>query len=134
MAGDYSSQFQSALYAKLSGDATLMGMVSAIYDHVPETAIFPYISMGEIDARDSSTFGKDGQIMTATLHIWSRQRGRKEAQQIMARIHDLLHKGTLNVSGAEFAGSYYDFSAVILDGDGLTYHGIARYRAIVTEV
>ena len=134
MAGDLSQPMQAALYAKLIGDSALMSMIQGVYDHVSEGANFPYITMGETESRDSSTFGKNGQAFSLTLHVWSRSRGRKEAQQIMTRIHDLLHKGAMTVAGGEFAGSIYDFGTVLLDPDGLTYHGVARYRAVVMEV
>lgn len=133
MSGDLTSELQAALYTKLTGDTTLMALISGVYDRVPEGATFPYVSIGEIDSQDDSTFSLDAQSVTMTIHTWSRQRGKKQTQQIMARIHDLLHRGSMAISGGYFAGSVHKFSTVLDDPDGLTYHGVARYQSRVSE-
>ena len=62
-------------------------MVSGVFDHVPEGQAFPYVTIGESTAADFSTKTEAGQEHTITIHAWSRERGRKETKQILARIY-----------------------------------------------
>lgn len=121
---------QQAVYAALIGDAALMAMISGVHDHVPPETAFPYVTIGAVTAVDRSTMAKDGQVHTVTLHSWSRGRGRKEAKEIMAAIHGLLHKGALSVAGHAHAGTMFEFAETLLDPDGLTYHGVQRFRTV----
>ena len=96
---DASWPLQKAVFARLSGDAALMTLVTAIYDQVPEEPSFPYVTIGEDTAMDWGTKSTQGQEVTLTIHAWSRARGRREVKQIMAEIYRLLHEATLIVSG-----------------------------------
>jgi hypothetical protein len=126
---------QQAVFAALDGDASLDALIGAgrVFDHVPENQDFPYVTVGEATAVDASTMGKDGQQHTITLHAWSRGRGRKEVKQILGAIHDLLHKSTLAITGHVHAGTIFEFSETFVENDGLTYHGVARYRSVTLD-
>lgn len=127
---------QQAVFSALSGDAgvqALVGNPARVFDHVPENTEFPYVTVGEATAVDGSTMAKDGQRHTITLHVWSRARGRKETKQVLAAIHDVLHKGALTIAGHVHAGTVFEFTDTFLDPDGLTYHGVARYRTVTLD-
>jgi len=128
---------QQAIFAALAGDATLKGLIgdpARLYDHVPTDAAFPYVTLGEARAADGSTMAKDGQVHTVTVHAWSRERGRKEAKALMAAIHGVLHKGNLSVSGHVHAGTVFESAETLLERDGLTYHGVQRFRTVTMGV
>ena len=65
------------------------------------------------------------------MDIWSRYRGSKEAKEIMDRIHTLLHDSSLTVSGTNLINLRFEFSDLVRDPDGITRHGIMRFRAIL---
>lgn len=127
---DASWPLQQAVFSALSGDATLSAMVSGVFDHVPEGQAFPYVTIGESSAADFSTKTEAGQEHTMTIHAWSRERGRKETKQILARIYDLLHDQALSVAGFTNVLTRYVSAETVLEEDGLTHHGRARYRLI----
>ena len=129
MSADSSWELQQAIYTALTGDSTLMGMIQGVHDHVPQGQVFPYVTIGEATARDWSAVGLNGIETTLILNVWSRARGRKQAKQIMAEIHRILHDADLTVTGHALADLRFEFSETTLDPDGLTYHGITRYRA-----
>ena len=51
----------------------------------------------------------------------------------MARIYALLHESNLSVTGASLVNLRFEFSDVIKENDGLTMHGLQRFRAIVFD-
>lgn len=124
---------QKAMYAALTGDATLMALVTGVHDRVPAGAAFPYITIGEVSGTDWSHKTGAGQRVSVTLHAFSRQGGRKEAASILDRVHALLHDANLSVEGQHAVMIRYDGGEITLETDGLTYRGSARFT-VLTEV
>ena len=132
---DHSFELQKTIFTTLNGDNTITSTFSAtVHDHVPQGTSFPYIVIGEGTMTDeSSAKTLDFNNFTLTIHIFSRNRGRKEAKQIMARIYELLHNQNLSVTGANHINTRFEFSDVIKENDGLTYHGVQRFRTILHD-
>lgn len=122
---------QTAVYDRLTGDATLMAVAAAVHDQVPENATFPYLTIGEDTAVDFGTKSEPGQELTLTLHAWSRAHGRKQVKDILARVHALLHEQPLTVAGFTHVLTRFLSTETFRDPDGLTQHGVARYRILV---
>lgn len=120
-------EIQKALYEKLSADATLMGLVSGVYDSVPERSEFPYITIGNIAASDNSKLGAVGYIVSASLNVYSRGKGRKEVLAIMDRVKLLVADG-LTPSGYLRAQVKLIAEESDLLGDGVTYKAVLGYR------
>ena len=132
---DHSFELQKTIFTTLNGDNTITSTFSAtVHDHVPQGTSFPYIVIGEETMTDeSSAKTLDFNNFTLTIHIFSRNRGRKEAKQIMARIYELIHNQNLSVTGANHINTRFEFSDVIKENDGLTYHGVQRFRTILHD-
>ena len=132
---DHSFELQKTIFAKLNTDSNIKNTLSAtVHDHVPSGTVFPYIVIGEETMTDeSSTKDIDFNNFTLTIHTFSRNRGRKEAKQIMARIYELLHTANLSVSGATHVNTRFEFSDIVKEQDGLTYHGVQRFRTILQD-
>ena len=132
---DHSFELQKTIFTTLNGDNTITSTFSAtVHDHVPQGTSFPYIVIGEETMTDeSSAKTLDFNNFTLTIHIFSRNRGRKEAKQIMARIYELLHTANLSVSGATHVNTRFEFSDIVKEQDGLTYHGVQRFRTILQD-
>jgi hypothetical protein len=130
MSADSSWPLQQAIFTALTGDATLMGTITGVFDHVPQGTVFPYVTVGENTARAFRAVGIQGIEATLVLHVWSRARGRKEVKEIMAEIHRILDDAALAVAGHALVNLRFEFSESILAGDGMTEHGVARYRAV----
>ena len=126
MTADSSWELQKAVYTALTGDGALMAMITGVHDHVPQDTAFPYVTLGESTAVE---IGRGGVELTLVLHVWSRERGRRETKQILAEINRILNKADLTVPGFVLMWFFFEFSRTLLDSDGATYHGIARYSA-----
>ena len=130
---DSSWELQQAIYGALTGDPTLMALITGVHDHVPQGTAFPNITVGESTVRDSSAASVIGIETTLILHVWSRERGRKEVKQIMAELHRILHDADLTVAGHALVDLRFQFGETFLEPDGVTRHGFTRFRAITDE-
>lgn len=122
---------QQAVYDRLAADATLSTIApGGVYDHVPQSTVYPYITLGYAAADNAGTKTEDLREFTFTVNVWSRQRGHKEARTIQERIRTLLHRVALTVSTGHVIDIEEDFSESFLDEDGKTYHGVQRFKAL----
>ena len=123
---------QTTIYSTLSSDNTLTNTLGAgVFDEVVENATYPFVALGEETAIDYSTKDLDGGEFTINIHVWSQYKGAKQTKEIMDRIHDLLHDSSLSVSGFNLANLRFEFSDILRDPDGITRHGVMRFRAII---
>lgn len=128
---------QDAIYAALSGSAALQALIgnpARLYDHVPEDAAFPYVELGEVSARRFDSASRGGLDCQLTLNVWSRYQGRREAKQILDAIYGVLHDGTLSVAGNAHVLTSFQSAETRRDDDGLTYHGVVKYRVLVQAI
>ena len=57
----------------------------------------------------------------------------KEAKNILQRVYTLLHEVDVSVSGANLIDLRCEFSSEVLENDGVTRHGVMRFRAFITD-
>lgn len=129
----HSVELQKTIYTALNSDATLSAMITGVYDDVPEGSTYPYVVIGEQTAVNFGSKTLDGLEHTLTVHVWSQYRGRKEAKEIMERIYNILHESNLSVTGANLVNLRQEFETTLVDSDGITRHGIMRFRAVVFD-
>ena len=89
---------QKAIHQRLSTDAALLGLMSGaprIYDDVPRSPTFPYITHGASTVRDWSTGTDEGHEHIVTLHVWSRGAGRKPVHELLGAIEGALDQQPL---------------------------------------
>lgn len=105
-----------------------------VFDGTPENEPHPYITTGEMIARDWSDKFEDGQEVHSTLHVWSQYPGRKEVLEITDEIEQALTSGPLNLgNGFRAVVDELDSVNVIVDIDGVTRHGILTFRYLIEE-
>jgi len=122
---------QSAVYAALNGDSNLTNTLGAsIFDDVPEGSAFPYVHIGQDTITEYGTKEFDGADTSLTLHIWSQYKGSLQAKNIMDRVHTLLHDSSISVTGHNLVNMRFEFGDILRDPDGVTRHGVIRFRAI----
>jgi hypothetical protein len=130
MPGSPSSPLQDAIYSRLSGDTTLVTTLGAgVYDVAPDLAPFPYVTIGEQTESPNDTMGKTGRDVTVTVHTWTRgDRTKQDMQAIQNRVDALLDRWAPTVTGWSATEMLLEFFETFRDEDGLTQHGVARYR------
>jgi len=128
---DYASELQQTVFNALDQSSTLQNLVTDVYDFVPESTAFPYVKIGEQTMVDDGTKDKKGSDFTIEVHTFSRYRGSVEIKNIMSVVYDILHESSLSVSGASLVNMRFEFSDIIKENDGLTTHGVQRFRVFV---
>lgn len=119
----FAAEIQQAVFDRLASDSSL-----TVYDHVPEDAAFPYVVIGEDTHVPFDTDDSLGAESTVTIHVWSRYRGKKEAKEIQGIIYDALTRQELTIDGYDLITIEFEYSDVLLDPDGITRHGVQRFR------
>lgn len=125
---------QVAVYNVLAANTVLMNSVSGVFDHVPPKTAYPYMTIGDTRATDISTMDIALTQMELVLHVYSRERGRKEISDIMRQLHDLLHDSNPVMEDHVAVSLRYTGSDITQEGDGLTYHGRMRFGAVLQHV
>lgn len=139
-------EIQKAVIAALKADGALAGLLAtheteaatpAVYDYVPQPARgedasrFPYVVVGEHTEIDFDTDDSVGTEATLTLHQFTRSGGNKRAREIQGRIKALLHRNAaLVITGQLLVDCLQEYAEVIPDPDGVTRHGVSRFRFI----
>jgi len=120
------AEIQQAIY-----DALKVATDVPVFDHVPQDTPYPYIVVGDDTSTPFDTDDSQGTEATCTIHAWSQYRGRKEAKALNQVIYDTLHRQTLAVNGAHPVECFQEFEQTLVESDGLTRHGISRFRIII---
>lgn len=125
---------QKAVYAALTGDTDLMAVITGVYDHVPAETTVPYIVIGDDTSIEFDTKTNVGEEVTLTIHIWSEHEGRKELKEIQGHLARILHDQLLTVEDHNTVLVRREYAETLRDPDGATWHGVVRFRIIVTAV
>lgn len=125
---------QAAVYARLTGDATLTGMISGVYDYVPENAAYPFVVIGEALETPDNRHGGFGRETVITLHVWSQYEGYAQALRIGERVTALLDHQPLTIPTVSHIATRFEFAQTLTDPEppGNIRHLVLRYR-VVTE-
>lgn len=118
---------QRAVFARLADQLTV-----PIFDDVPQGAPMPYVVIGEDDSEPWDTDDSLGLDTDITIHVWSEYSGRKEVKDIMGQIYAALNRHELAVDGMHTVDCIFEYQDSFLDPDGVTRHGVIRFR-LTTE-
>jgi hypothetical protein len=131
---------RKALYAKLSGDATLTAKLSsatAIYHKLaPEGAVPPYVVFRQISGTRQWAF-QGGQIRWPMWLVMAVDRGptAEVAEDIDARIDELLNDAKLTIEGFNHLAIYreMDMPEPVTDDSGEILQSVGGLYKIATE-
>lgn len=124
-------ELQKSLYSALSGDATLMAMISGVFSHVPQDTAFPYIKFDNISAKDWSTKSNIGIQASLPIFVFSQALGDKEVLNIMAEVKRILDDARLSMSGCTMVGLKFSDVRVSQLNDGVTWQAVGNFTAMV---
>ena len=125
---------QQTVFSALNVSAITSTLNCKVLDDVRLNDTYPFITIGEETAIDFSTKSEVGGEFTINIDVWSQYKGSRETKLIMDKVHDLLHDSNLSVSGFNLINVRFEFSDILRDPDGVTRHGVMRFRAIILGV
>ena len=130
-------ELQIAVQAKLTGDATLMGMITDVGDQIVEGQAFPYISYGQHVDGTWATFGHWNSEAFFLLDIWSAASGDEECYRILAEVIRLLQtrpdNAPLTLTNYGLVGMKYDWSTMMPPDEFGIRHMPVRFLSQAVE-
>jgi hypothetical protein len=123
---------RAAVRDALAADAPLNALLGgpSVYDEPPKSAVFPYVTLGEMRLSDFSTGTERGEEHQLTLHAWSRQGGHREAHLIAGALLQALDDAPLALVDHRLVNFRFALADVRREADGRTYHAVVRFRAV----
>lgn len=122
-------ELQAAVYSKLD-----TATVYSIYDDVPQGTNMPYITIGDDQAADYSTDGESGTQASIVVHTWSTYSGKLELKTMQDAVYNALHRANLIVTGYNVLGVDFEYADSMVESDGITRHGVQRFRINMMRV
>ncbi len=105
-----SAPLQSAVFAALSGDDVLAGLVgNAIFDALPAGDVPPlYVRLGEETVRDASDANGSGALHQFNVYVVSDASGYADAKAAAGAVSDILHNADLPLSRGYLVGLRFE--------------------------
>jgi hypothetical protein len=135
-----SEQVQTAIavIGALKANATLTALLTtyagspAVFTHVPQDLqTYPYVVLfdsGMDSENNDSYLGFEGVF---NLHCWTDQRDMAVIGNIQKAIYDVLNHAELTMTGYDVPEIHQEFSTILRDPDGITLHGVQRYKILI---
>jgi hypothetical protein len=98
-----------------------------VLDAAGPNQTFPYVTVGEFTGGQFDTLGEQAIDLELTVHVWSRQPGMQECQQLMTLAKDALDRQRLPAAGFQWVDTIFTYAQTLREPDGLTRHGILRF-------
>lgn len=120
---------QAAVRAAIVGDTSLGALIAdRAYDRVPARPVFPYVTIGGLQATEDGADCVDGEEVFLDVHVWSRAKDSVEAKRIAAELKRLFHGSELDLGdGAALTDLEWRGTRFLNDPDGQTEHGVVSF-------
>lgn len=134
----YATQAAAAILTQLSADTALANQLTtydgepAVLFHVPqELNTYPYVVLYDLELLTNDTMASEYFEGTFNIHSWSDQPDLAIIGDIQKAVYDVLHKQSLTMDDYLTTEMHQEFSTILRDPDGITIHGVQRFRLII---
>lgn len=125
-----------SIYGALTGESTYTDLVANTYYTVPDNATMPYVKINDITAKSADDKTTNGADTLITLHAFNHARDNKLINEILDKIHEILHNGDITVTGHNLVLLRWDDFLQVDEektDNNTTYHGMIRFRALTRK-
>lgn len=120
--------------AALESQLTVYESSPAVFTHVPQDLeSYPYVVLFEVGMDNDDNDAELGFDGTLNIHSWSDQRNIETIGSIQKAIYDALHHAELTMNDYSLVDIHQEFSTILRDPDGITMHGVQRYRIMIEK-
>ena len=127
-------ELQRRIVTLLKASPELNALIGGrIYDRVPDSPTFPYVSFGPSDEVSDDADCIDGFEVTMQLDVWSRAVGFPECRRIVDAVRKALPEDGILLADNALVTFNHRISRVFRDPDGLTSHGAMTFVAFVEQ-
>lgn len=123
-------EVHDAVYKALKADVELQNKVNSIRDKPEKNAKYPYITVGQFDARPKNTFGRKGREVMVSVVVYSKYNGSKESFDIQEDVERILDED-LTLDDNEFVNLELDEQHS--DTDEAPYVIYSVFRVVAQE-
>lgn len=125
------AELQEGIYTALTAGSPVVAG-GRVYDQVPSSPTFPYVTIGNEQVIDDGNSCEDGWLVYPDVHIWDRpvESSKAALKGIIAEIVPLITSMT-SITGFDVIVSELESSRSLRDQDGLTEHAILTFRIIL---
>lgn len=118
------NETQASFYAKINAIAGLN-----VHGHVPQNeAVYPYVVVDSMSLNNNDSDSEFAYDASVTVHVFSKYKGESETAGIQKQIYDAVHRQPLTTASYKVSGVHQEYSEIMMDNDGITRHGVQRYR------
>lgn len=129
-----SLEIQRASWEWLLADPNVTALVgNRIFDQVPASVVFPYISIGPDQTLPNRFDCLDGSEIVVQYDVWSRAKGYPEVKRIAEAVRISLNGAPLVLNGYILTDFWFDDWRTLRDPDGLTSHAVLTFRALTNR-
>ncbi len=134
MNGDLTTEVKEMVYKTCTGDQAIAELIGdRVYTFVRQGSAFPYIRISNVTAVDGGTKTSPGQMLTVSIDVFSREKSDVEIDKIMKRLCALFHEQQPPLNRGSVSVCRFHSSFIQPDSDGITRHGVSRFRLNVYE-
>ena len=134
------TELQTAVQARLTGDSTLMGLVTGVFDmdNVAQGQALPYVSYGSHYGTPFKTFRHTNSESYFLLDIFS-DVSREQTYAIMAELERLLDGKPLTLTDYSQAMMEYEWGTALFERNPTDWHtgdwhGSMRFHSLIFEL
>ena len=120
------TEVQTAIYNALTPALAPVPVI----DHAGPNQEYPYCTVGEFVGGHDDTLRDQAVNLDVTVHVWSRQPGMQECQQLMTKAKDTLDRARLPATGFQWVTTIWTYAQTLREPDGETRHGILRFQVM----
>lgn len=138
---DPSLELQAAIVAALKSPGALPpvggnspAIYPGVYDDVPSSAPYPYVSLGPCQVLPDKASCMDGAEVTQQIDVWSRAVGFPEVKRIAAAVVAKLDDQPLTVIGQDVIVFEHQDTRYLRDPDGKTSHAVITFRSLINPL
>ena len=130
-----------AIIGELRGNTALTSLLvdyvgaDGVFYHVPQNFnAYPYVVVYDIDLNSDNndvTLAFDGVI---NIHTWSDKRDISVIGDIMKEVYNTLNRADFSIDDYVLIDIMQENEIVLRDPDGITLHGVQRFRIILQNI
>ncbi len=129
-----SLELQSAIVGRLKAFGALTAIIGTrVYDPVPKSPVFPYVSWGPDQSISDDADCITGFEVSIQIDAWSLAVGLPEVKRIAEAVRAALHDYDLPLIDNALVSIRHRQTQNLRDTDGLTNHAVIEFVALVEQ-
>lgn len=127
-------EIQSKMVTRMKNFASLTALIgSRVYDNVPQSAVFPYVSFGPKQSLPDDADCITGFEIFLQIDAWSRGVGFPEVERVAEEVRSAFHEYELPLVDNALVSLTHRQTRLLRDPDGLTNHAAVEFTALVEQ-